>query len=75
MFGASSELGRSWFEAEIWPMIQLASSELARASVMEFGFYTLCISSLRQISPIRGLTRPDQQLHGEAVVVAFKDEK
>jgi len=31
MFGASSELVRSWFEAEIWPIIQLASSELARA--------------------------------------------
>ena len=28
MFGASSELVRSWFEAEIWPIIQLASSEL-----------------------------------------------
>ena len=32
MFGASSELVRSWFEAESWPIIQLASSELARAS-------------------------------------------
>jgi len=32
MFGASSQLVRSWFEAEIWPIIQLASSELARAS-------------------------------------------
>ena len=32
MFGASSELVRSWFEAEIWPVIQLAGSELARAS-------------------------------------------
>ena len=31
-FGASSELVRSWFEAEIWPIIQLASSDLARAS-------------------------------------------
>jgi len=31
MFGAS-KLVRSWFEAEIWPIIQLASSELARAS-------------------------------------------
>jgi len=30
--GASSELVRSWFEAEIWPTIELASSELARAS-------------------------------------------
>ena len=41
MFGASSQLVRSWFEAEpeIWPIIQLASSELA--SVMEFGFYSL----------------------------------
>jgi len=27
-----SELVRSWFAAEIWPIIQLASSELARAS-------------------------------------------
>jgi len=25
MFGASSELVRSWLEAEIWPIIQLAS--------------------------------------------------
>jgi len=32
MFGASSELLHSWFKAEIWPIIQLASSELARAS-------------------------------------------
>jgi len=32
MFRAISELVRSWFEAEIWPIIQLASSELARAS-------------------------------------------
>ena len=32
MFGASSQLVRSWFEAEIWPIVQLASSELARAS-------------------------------------------
>jgi len=32
MFGASSQLVSSWFEAEIWPIIQLASSELARAS-------------------------------------------
>ena len=31
-FGAGSELVRSWFRAEIWPIIQLASSELARAS-------------------------------------------
>ena len=28
MHGASSELVRSWFEAEIWPIIQLASSEV-----------------------------------------------
>jgi len=39
MFGASSELGRSWFEAEIWPMIQLASSELARASKFAAKFH------------------------------------
>ena len=32
MFGVSSELVRSWFEAEIWRIIQLASSELTRAS-------------------------------------------
>ena len=32
MFGASSELVRSRFEAEIWSIIQLASSELVRAS-------------------------------------------
>jgi len=28
----SSELVRSWFKAEIWPILWLASSELARAS-------------------------------------------
>ena len=42
MFGASSELVRSWFEAEIWPIIQLASSELA--SVMEYGFYACVVT-------------------------------
>jgi len=39
MFGASSELVRSWFEAEIWPTIQLASSELARASKFAAKFH------------------------------------
>jgi len=32
MFEASLELVPSWFEAEISPIIYLASSELARAS-------------------------------------------
>jgi len=36
---ASSELVRSWFEAEIWPIIQLASSELARGSKFAAKFH------------------------------------
>ena len=39
MFGASSQLVRRWFEAEIWPIIQLASSELARASKFAAKFH------------------------------------
>ena len=39
MFGVSSQLVRSWFEAEIWPIIQLASSELARASKFAAKFH------------------------------------
>jgi len=36
---ASSQLVRSWFEAEIWPIIQLASSELAQASSFAAKFH------------------------------------
>ena len=46
MFGASSELVRSWIEAEIWPIIQLASSELARASRFAAKFrYASCFGA------------------------------
>jgi len=45
MFGASSQLVRSWFEAEIWPIIQLASSELARASRFAAKFHYARASS------------------------------
>jgi len=39
MFGASSQLVRSWIEVEIWPIVQLASSELARASKFAAKFH------------------------------------
>jgi len=52
MFGA--RLVRSWFKAEIWPIIQLASSELARASRFAAKFhYASCFGAGSEQAPNR----------------------